>query len=90
MKRTCYIAIAALVLGALLGVPNAQAQTKTMSFAVAPLNPPPGTDTSSVRAINNNGQAAGYAKVADISAYRACIWERIAGQWVGRDLGLAA
>jgi subtilisin-like proprotein convertase family protein len=91
MKKTYCIAIAAVVVGVLVAVPDAQAQTKKVTFAVAPLNPPPGTDTSSVRAFNNNSQAAGTASIAATSGTsRACIWERIAGQWVVRDLGLTA
>ncbi len=89
MKRTHCIALAALALGVLVPVPYAEAQTKKVTFAVAPLNPPPGTDTTSVRAINNNGQATGSASIGGTSG-RACIWEQTAGQWVGWDLGLAA
>ena len=86
MKRTCCFAIAALVLGVLVAVPSAQAQTKKISYAIADLGPWVSSNTSGAIKVNNGGQIIGYAY--DNAATRhACVWERVGAQWIIRDLG---
>ena len=58
MKRTMLFAIAALVLGVLVAAPNAQAQTKKISYAITDLGPWGASDKHG-DGINNNGQIVG-------------------------------
>ena len=77
MKRTCCFAIAALTLGVLVAVPNAQAQTKKITYAITELPPLVSSDTSAVDSINNNGQIVGRGYPTGDDRWHTCIWEQV-------------
>ena len=88
MKRTHWIAIAALALGVLAAAPKAQAQTKKITYAITDLGPCTSFPNSTASKINGNGQVIG-TSFTDSRNRHACIWERRpGGQWVVRDLGV--
>ena len=87
MKRTHFIALAALALGVLAAIPSVHAQTKKISYAITELPPWVSSNRSSANSINELGQVVGSA-FTDASTYHACIWERVGGQWTIRDLGV--
>jgi probable HAF family extracellular repeat protein len=87
MKRTCCIAIAAVALGVLAAASSVQAQTKKITYAITDLGVfPSNTPYSSPASINSQGQIVGWSYKND-NARRACLWERVNGAWVMRDLG---
>jgi probable HAF family extracellular repeat protein len=88
MTKACCTAV--LVLGVLVWAsPNAQAQTKKISYAITELSPWVSSNRCWARNINDLGQVVGGAYI-DGTTFHACIWERVAGQWTIRDLGAPA